>query len=74
MVVDVSHVSDKTFWDTIEVVNKPLMASHSSSWEICKHPRNVKDDMLKAVDKKIKISDIWLDYKDGGRSGKFVRD
>ena len=49
MVVDVSHVSDKTFWDTIEVVNKPLMASHSSSWEICKHPRNMKDDMLKAV-------------------------
>ena len=31
-------------------------------------------DMLKAVDKKIKISDICLDYKDGGRSGKFVRD
>ena len=31
-------------------------------------------DMLKAVDKKIKISDIWRDYKDGGRSGKFVRD
>ena len=49
MVVDISHVSDKTFWDTIEVVNKPLMASHSSSWEICKHPRNMKDDMLKAV-------------------------
>jgi len=49
MVVDVSHVSDKTFWDTIEVVNKPLMASHSSSWEVCKHPRNMKDDMLKAV-------------------------
>ena len=51
MVVDVSHVSDKTFWDTLEVVNKPLMASHSSSWEICKHPRNMKDDMLKAVAK-----------------------
>ena len=31
-------------------------------------------DMLKAVDKKIKISDICLEYKDGGRSGKFVRD
>ena len=51
MVVDVSHVSDKTFWDTIEVVNKPLMASHSSAWEMCKHPRNMKDDMLKAVAK-----------------------
>ena len=31
-------------------------------------------DMLKAVDKKIIITDIRLDYKDGGRSGKFVRD
>ena len=31
-------------------------------------------DMLKAVDKKIKITDVVLDYKDGGRSGKFVRD
>ena len=31
-------------------------------------------DMLKAVDKKIMITDIKLDYKDGGRSGKFVRD
>ena len=31
-------------------------------------------DMLKAVDKKIMITDIMLDYKDGGRSGKFVRD
>ena len=51
MVVDVSHVSDKTFWDTIEVVNKPLMASHSSAWDMCKHPRNMKDDMLKAVAK-----------------------
>ena len=31
-------------------------------------------DMLKAVDKKIMISDVKLDYKDGGRSGRFVRD
>ena len=49
MVVDVSHVSDKTFWDVIEVTKQPLMASHSSAWALCQHPRNMKDDMLKAV-------------------------
>ena len=49
MVVDISHVSDKTFWDAIEVANRPIMASHSSAWSICQHPRNMKDDMLRAV-------------------------
>ena len=49
MVVDISHVSDKTFWDSIEVTDKPIMASHSSAWSICQHPRNMKDDMLRAV-------------------------
>ena len=49
MVVDVSHVSDKTFWDVIEVTKQPLMASHSSAWALCQHPRNMKGDMLKAV-------------------------
>ncbi len=49
MIVDISHVSDKTFWDTIEVATQPVMASHSSAWELCEHPRNMKDDMLRAV-------------------------
>ncbi|MCH7746294.1 MAG: dipeptidase, partial [Chloroflexi bacterium] len=49
MVVDISHVSDKTFWDAIEITKQPIMASHSSSWSICQHPRNMKDDMLRAV-------------------------
>ena len=49
MVVDISHVSDKTFWDAIEVTKQPIMASHSSAWSICQHPRNMKDDMLRAV-------------------------
>ena len=49
MVVDISHVSDKTFWDAIEVTDKPIMASHSSAWSLCQHPRNMKDDMLRAV-------------------------
>ena len=49
MIVDISHVSDKAFWDAIEVTDKPLMASHSSAWELCSHARNMKDDMLRAV-------------------------
>ena len=49
MIVDISHVSDKTFWDTIEVATQPVMASHSSAWELSKHARNMKDDMLRAV-------------------------
>ena len=49
MVVDISHVSDKTFWDAIEVAKQPIMASHSSAWSICQHSRNMKDDMLRAV-------------------------
>ncbi len=49
MVVDISHVSDKTFWDAIEVTKQPIMASHSSAWALAQHPRNMKDDMLRAV-------------------------
>ena len=49
MVVDISHVSDKTFWDAIEVADKPIMASHSSAWALAQHPRNMKDDMIRAV-------------------------
>jgi membrane dipeptidase len=49
MVVDIAHTSDKTFWDTIEVTKNPIMASHSSAWELSNHPRNLKDDMLRAV-------------------------
>lgn len=49
MVVDISHTSDKTFWDTIEVTNNPIMASHSSAWELSNHPRNLKDDIRKVL-------------------------
>ncbi len=49
MIVDISHVAVKTFWDTIETVTKPVIASHSSCWNICQNPRNMNDDQLKAV-------------------------
>jgi membrane dipeptidase len=49
MLVDVSHVSDKTFYDAIEVSTKPVIVSHSSSRAISDIPRNVTDDMLRAL-------------------------
>jgi membrane dipeptidase len=49
MLVDVSHVSDKTFYDAIAVSSKPVIVSHSSSRAISDIPRNVTDDMLRAL-------------------------
>ena len=51
MIVDISHTADKTFYDAIEVSKAPLIASHSSSRAIANHPRNMTDDMLKALAK-----------------------
>jgi len=51
MLVDISHVSDKTFWDVIETSKAPVIASHSSARALCDHPRNMTDDMLRAVQK-----------------------
>jgi membrane dipeptidase len=51
MVIDVSHASDKTFFDVLEVTTKPVMASHSCVRAICDHHRNLSDKMLKALAK-----------------------
>jgi membrane dipeptidase len=49
VMVDISHVSDKTFYDALEVTKAPLIASHSSCRAIANHPRNMTDDMLRAL-------------------------
>lgn len=51
MMVDISHVADKTFWDAIATTKAPLIASHSSARALTNHPRNMTDDMLRAVAK-----------------------
>lgn len=51
MLVDVSHVSDKTFWDTIATTKAPIIASHSSSRALTHAGRNMTDDMLRAMAK-----------------------
>jgi membrane dipeptidase len=49
MMVDVSHVSDKTFYDTLLASRAPVIASHSSARSLTNHPRNMTDDMLRAI-------------------------
>lgn len=49
IVVDVSHLTWQGFWDTLEVSQRPLIASHSSAHAICPHDRNLSDDMLRAL-------------------------
>ncbi len=51
MMVDVSHVSDKTFWDVVETSAKPVIATHSNCRAICDVPRNLTDDMIRAIAK-----------------------
>jgi membrane dipeptidase len=51
MMVDISHVADKTFWDAIATTKAPVIASHSSARALVDAPRNMTDDMLRAVTK-----------------------
>ena len=49
MMVDMSHVSDKTFYRTLIISRAPVIASHSSARALCDAPRNMTDDMLRAI-------------------------
>jgi membrane dipeptidase len=49
MIVDVSHVSDQTFSDIMDVTEKPVLASHSSCRALSDHPRNMTDEMIRRV-------------------------
>lgn len=49
MLVDVSHLSEKGFWDMAELAEKPIVASHSDSFAGCPHPRNLTDAQFQAI-------------------------
>jgi len=58
MIVDISHVADKTFWDVIATTKAPVIASHSSARALVHAPRNMTDDMLRAVAKNGGVVDV----------------
>ena len=69
VIVDISHVSDKTFYDALEVSKAPLFASHSSSRAICDAPRNMTDQMMKDLAAKGGV--VQINYHVGFLSQEF---
>lgn len=68
MMIDISHVSDKAFYDVLEVTKAPVIASHSSARAFCDISRNMDDDMLRAVARNggavfVNFSIAYLDQK-----------
>jgi membrane dipeptidase len=63
MMVDISHVADKTFYDVIAATRAPVIASHSSCRAIANHTRNMTDDMLKAIGKNGGV--VMVNFYDG---------
>jgi len=49
ILVDVSHISERGFWDTLDVASRPVIASHSCCKALCDHPRNLSDKQLRAL-------------------------
>ena len=49
MLVDVSHISDASFYDVLEVSDKPVVATHSCCRALCSHPRNMTDEMIRQL-------------------------
>tara|TARA_Y100000590_G_scaffold460137_1_gene618774 strand:+ start:358 stop:1440 length:1083 start_codon:yes stop_codon:yes gene_type:complete len=49
IIVDVSHIGEKSFWDIKKISNKPFIASHSSVHKLCPHHRNLKDNQILAI-------------------------
>lgn len=69
MIVDISHVSDKTFYDALAVSKAPMIASHSSCRALCNTPRNMTDDMIRDLAKHGGV--IQINYHVGFLSQEF---
>jgi membrane dipeptidase len=70
MMVDTSHVADKTFWDVIATTKAPVIASHSSARALVNHPRNMTDEMLRAVAKNGGV--VQVNFYSGFDDQKFL--
>ncbi|MFX1280291.1 MAG: dipeptidase [Promethearchaeota archaeon] len=69
--IDLSHISEPSFWDVLNIVDKPLVATHSNARSLCNHPRNLTDDQINAIAEKngvigINFFSIFID--DNGKN------
>ena len=52
VLIDISHIGEKSFWDIIKISNNPIIASHSCVYNLCPHYRNLKDDQINEIKRK----------------------
>ena len=71
MMVDISHVGEQTFYDAVNVSTKPVIASHSCAWHLCKHFRTMKDDQIRAVGKNGGV--IFVNFYSGFVDSNYLR-
>jgi len=71
VIVDLSHTGERTFYDAIATVTKPVLLSHSSVWNICPVFRNVKDDQIRAVAKNGGV--ICINFYSGFLDSNFAK-
>lgn len=69
IILDVSHINEKSFWDVCDTVTKPFVASHSNVYSLCNNIRNLKDDQIKAIAQSGGVIGInaWPDFVDEKR-------
>ena len=77
MIVDISHASDGSFWDVIKHAQGPVVASHSNCRALCNHPRNLSDEMIRALAEKggaagLNLYGVFLGTKNESRIDEMV--
>lgn len=60
LMVDLSHAADKSFYDALDISRTPIVCSHSSARTLCDHPRNLTDDMMRALARKGGVAQTTL--------------
>ena len=60
ILIDLSHASEITFYDVLDVTTKPVIVSHSSARALCDHPRNLTDEQIKALAAKGGVVQVCL--------------
>ncbi|MDL2322775.1 dipeptidase [Bacteroidales bacterium OttesenSCG-928-A17] len=71
IMIDISHTSEKTSFDVLELSEKPIIASHSSAKSLCNHPRNLSDELMRAIAQKGGVVQVCLYHgfiKKGGKA------
>src|SRR5438045_82198 len=71
MLIDLSHVGEKTFWDAINTTSKPVIVSHSCVYTLCPVFRNLKDDQIRAIGKNGGV--IHLNFYSGFLDSSYER-